>query len=71
MVERVLRRLEADGLADDTVVIFFGDNGRLEARGLDWCYDSGLHVPLIVRCRKTFPRRPRISRGPSAMSSSP
>jgi N-sulfoglucosamine sulfohydrolase len=55
MVDRLLRRLEADGLADDTIVIFFGDNGRLEARGLDWCYDSGLHVPLIIRWPKNFP----------------
>jgi N-sulfoglucosamine sulfohydrolase len=55
MVDRVLRRLETDGLADDTIVIFFGDNGRLEARGLDWCHDSGLQVPLIVRWPKNFP----------------
>jgi len=54
-VGQVLERLEADGLADNTVVIFFGDNGRLEARGLDWCYDSGLHVPLIVRWPKDYP----------------
>jgi arylsulfatase A-like enzyme len=58
-VGAVLRRLETDGLADDTVVIFFGDNGRLEARGLDWCYDSGLHVPLIIRWPKNHPRPAR------------
>jgi len=29
-------------------VIFFGDNGRIEPRGIHWCYDTGLHVPLIV-----------------------
>jgi arylsulfatase A-like enzyme len=54
-VGRVLQRLEEDGLAESTVVIFFGDNGRLEARGLDWCYDSGLHVPLIIRWPKDYP----------------
>jgi len=54
-VERVLRLLDADGLSDDTIVVFFGDNGRLEARGLDWCYDSGLHVPLIIRWPRNFP----------------
>jgi arylsulfatase A-like enzyme len=53
-VGHVLKRLEDDGLADNTVVIFFGDNGRLEARGLDWCYDSGLHVPMIVRWPRNF-----------------
>ncbi|MBL9189947.1 MAG: sulfatase [Opitutaceae bacterium] len=54
-VGEILARLEADGLADDTVVIFFADNGRLEQRGLDWCYDSGDRVPLIVRWPKNFP----------------
>jgi N-sulfoglucosamine sulfohydrolase len=54
-VGQVLKRLEEDGLADRTVVVFFADNGRLEARGLDWCYDSGLHVPLIIRWPKRYP----------------
>ena len=48
-VGHVLRLLERDGLADDTVVIFFGDHGRAMVRGKQWPYDSGLHVPLIVR----------------------
>jgi len=45
----ILDRLEADGLADNTIVCFFADNGRLEARGIHWCFDSGLHVPMIIR----------------------
>ncbi|MBL9208212.1 MAG: sulfatase [Opitutaceae bacterium] len=51
---RVLERLEREGLADDTVVIFFGDNGRLEPRGIHWCYDSGLRVPMIIRWPKNM-----------------
>lgn len=54
-IGRMLRQLEADGLADDTIVIFFADNGRMDPRGIHWCYDSGLHVPLIVRYPKNFP----------------
>jgi len=30
-------------------VFFFGDNGVAHARGKQFCYDGGLHVPLIVR----------------------
>jgi arylsulfatase A-like enzyme len=45
----VLTQLEADGLADSTVVVFFGDNGQAHIRGKQFCYDSGLRVPLIVR----------------------
>jgi len=44
----ILDQLEKDGLADQTVVVFFADNGRLEPRGIHWCWDSGLHVPLII-----------------------
>jgi arylsulfatase A-like enzyme len=55
----VLERLQADGLADSTVVIFFGDNGRLEPRGIHWCYDCGLRVPLIIRWPKNFPAPPQ------------
>ena len=45
----VLDRLEDDGLAGRTVVVFMGDHGRAMVRGKQWPYDSGLHVPLIVR----------------------
>jgi len=48
----ILDQLALEGLADDTVIVFFGDNGRLEARGIHWCWDSGLHVPMILRWPK-------------------
>lgn len=47
-VGRILDQLQKDGLADNTIIIFFGDNGRLDARGIHWCWDTGLRVPLIV-----------------------
>jgi arylsulfatase A-like enzyme len=50
----VLRQLEADGLADNTVIIFFADNGQAHVRGKQFVYDSGLHVPLIIRWPKNF-----------------
>lgn len=51
-IGKILRQLKADGLADNTIVIFFGDNGRIEPRGIHWCYDTGLHVPMIVHFPK-------------------
>jgi uncharacterized sulfatase len=45
----VLAVLERAGVADNTVVFFFGDHGRGLTRGKRWVYDSGLRVPLIIR----------------------
>ncbi|OAI56547.1 hypothetical protein AYO49_00660 [Verrucomicrobiaceae bacterium SCGC AG-212-N21] len=62
-IGEVLEQLRRDGLEDDTVIIFFGDNGRLEPRGIHWCYDSGLRVPMIIRWPKHFPAPPQIKPG--------
>lgn len=44
----ILEQLKADGLADNTIVVFFGDNGRMEPRGIHWIWDTGIHVPMFV-----------------------
>jgi N-sulfoglucosamine sulfohydrolase len=49
MVGDVLKYLDDKKLADNTVVVFFGDHGWGLPRGKRWCYDSGLRCPLIVR----------------------
>ncbi len=49
----LLGQLEADGLADNTIVFFFADHGLGLPRFKRTLYDSGLHVPLLVR----FPDR--------------
>jgi arylsulfatase A-like enzyme len=43
--------------------MFFGDNGRLEARGIHWCYDTGLHVPMVICWPRNFPAPPQIVPG--------
>jgi arylsulfatase A-like enzyme len=50
----ILEQLEKEGLTDNTIVVFFGDNGRLDARGIHWCWDTGLRVPLIIRWAENF-----------------
>ena len=45
----ILSQLEEDGLADNTVVFFWGDHGDGLPRAKRWLYDSGIGVPLIVR----------------------
>ncbi len=48
----ILDQLDADGLAGRTVVIFSGDHGQAHVRGKQFCYEEGLHIPLIVRWPK-------------------
>lgn len=59
----IVDRLKHEGMFDDTVVLFFADNGRLEARGIHWCYDSGLRVPMIVHWPRNFPHPEGFSPG--------
>ncbi|MCS6976585.1 MAG: sulfatase-like hydrolase/transferase [Gemmatales bacterium] len=54
-VGRILDGLKRDGLADNTVVVFFADNGPAHVRAKQFCYDSGLRVPLILRWPKSIP----------------
>ncbi len=49
-VGNLLKELEADGLADDTIVFFYSDHGAGMPRSKRWLYDSSTRVPLIIRC---------------------
>ena len=46
---RVLDILEEKGLAENTLILFAGDNGAAVFRGKGTLYDNGIRVPLIVR----------------------
>lgn len=52
-VGEILSELQASGLAEDTIVFFFGDHGPGLPRNKRSACDSGLRVPLMVR----FPDR--------------
>jgi arylsulfatase A-like enzyme len=45
----LLAKLEADGLAENTLVFWTTDHGDGLPRAKRWLYDSGTHVPLLVR----------------------
>jgi N-sulfoglucosamine sulfohydrolase len=48
-VGEVLDQLEADGLADNTIVVLWSDHGEGLPRAKRWPYDAGIRIPLIVR----------------------
>jgi arylsulfatase A-like enzyme len=51
---KVLVQLDADGLAEDTIVFYFSDHGGIFPRSKRFLYDSGIRVPLIVRVPEKF-----------------
>jgi len=60
-VGQILQQLEADGLADDTIVFFYSDHGSGMPRHKRALLDSGMHVPMLVR----FPEKWRhLAPGP-------
>ena len=50
----VVKKLEEDGLLEDTFIFYFGDHGGVLPRGKGYAYESGLHVPLVVRIPANF-----------------
>lgn len=53
-VGAVITALEADGLADSTIVIWTTDHGDGLPRSKREVLDSGLHVPMIVHLPESF-----------------
>jgi arylsulfatase A-like enzyme len=45
----ILDELEEDGLAEDTLVVFWSDHGASFPRAKRWANEAGLRVPLIAR----------------------
>jgi len=48
-VGAVIDRLEKEGILDQTIVAFMTDHGISHARGKQFLYDEGIHVPLVIR----------------------
>ena len=61
---KLLRQLDEDGLADSTIVFYYGDHGSGMPRSKRWPFDSGLRVPLLVHVPAKY--RAMAPRGYSA-----
>jgi arylsulfatase A-like enzyme len=48
-VSRVIKRLEAEGLFEKTLIVFMTDHGISHARGKQFLYDEGTRIPLVLR----------------------
>jgi arylsulfatase A-like enzyme len=48
-VGQVIGRLKKEGILDNTIIIFFTDHGISHARGKQFLYDEGTHIPLVIK----------------------
>jgi N-sulfoglucosamine sulfohydrolase len=53
-VGEILKQLEDDGLAENTIVFYWSDHGDGVPRAKRSLYDSGLRVPLMIRWPKAL-----------------
>ncbi|WP_146902657.1 sulfatase-like hydrolase/transferase [Adhaeribacter aerolatus] len=53
-VGQLLQELEEAGLADNTIVFYYSDNGGVLGRSKRFIYESGLNVPLIIRVPEKY-----------------
>jgi uncharacterized sulfatase len=44
-----LKELDEAGLEENTIVFYYGDHGSGMPRHKRWLWDSGIHIPLLVR----------------------
>lgn len=49
LVGGVLDEMREEGVLEDTFVFYFGDHGGVLPRGKGYAYESGIHIPLVVR----------------------
>jgi hypothetical protein len=54
IVGKVLTQLEEDGLLETTFVFYFGDHGGVLPGSKAYAYETGLHIPLVVRVPEKF-----------------
>jgi lysophospholipase L1-like esterase len=64
VIGKILKKITAVGLEENTIIVFFSDNGGLSTKegsptsnkpfraGKGWLYEGGIRVPLIIKSKK-------------------
>jgi arylsulfatase A-like enzyme len=53
-VGKVLDELEKSGEAENTIVFYYSDHGGILGRSKRFMYESGLHIPMVIRFPKKY-----------------
>jgi len=54
IVGDVVEQLKEEGLLENTFIFYFGDHGGVLPGSKGFAYETGLHVPLVVRVPENF-----------------
>ena len=60
---QIIKELEEDGLADNTIVFFYSDHGTGMPRSKRALYDSGLKIPLLVHLPEKYAGKYKLKPG--------
>ena len=63
VVGKLVGQLKEDSLLEDTFIFYFGDHGGVLPRSKGYIYESGLHVPLVVRIPENWKHLVTLQRG--------
>lgn len=53
-VGEFLKELEEEGLSENTIVFYYADHGGVLGRSKRYLYETGTHVPLIIRIPEKY-----------------
>lgn len=53
-VGQLLKELDENGLADNTIVFYYGDNGGILPRSKRFMYETGTQIPLVIRIPEKY-----------------
>ena len=53
-IQTALDALKADGLYDDTIIVYNSDHGGVMPRSKRFLYSSGVHCPLVIRIPEKY-----------------
>ncbi len=53
-IGEILDELKKDGLTENTIVFYYSDHGGILCRSKRFLYDTGTHVPMIIRFPKKY-----------------